>query len=302
MKKVVFYIAACLMIFTSCEKGIALESSETESEIKRETAPVSLTFFDVSLEDVVTPVESRADDEESSLNTYFTHLDVTFFPMSDTGDTVKVHQTNVDENFGKVNTSLQVGSYKMVAIAHRSNDSIDIDDMTLVTFPDFHVTDMAYVYTTLNVDKTTNVHACQLDRAIACFKLQSNDSSFVATTMKITYKNGCSNRFNPSTSLAVNPQEYSFVYTLDPARNGKPRQCNFYTFLKEKTQNVDICVEVLDKADKVISQLNFEDVKLEQKKRTIYTGNVFSLSQEVDFTSAVKEIGDIVESDGSKEF
>lgn len=292
------------MMFTSCEKSVMLESSETDSVTKRETAPVTLTFFDVSTEDITTPVESRAD-EVSALkkNGYFTHLDITFFPQFADGDTVSIHQVKEDDDFGKVNVYLELGEYKIVAIAHKSTDSLRIKDMTAVAFPETWVPDMAYLYTTLKVETSTNAKVCQLNRAVAGFCLSAKDVlPNSVTTIKVTYKNDCSYKFNPTTSFAIDTKEITCTLELNPAGQGKKRSCHFFAFLPKASQNVDIHVDILNSDGTVFNKFDFDDVLLEQGKRTIYTGNLCPSSTDFTFESSTTKLEDIETSSGSKEF
>lgn len=305
MKKNVFYIAACLMIFTSCENGTVFESSESELEL-RETAPVNLTFFDVSLEDVTTPATSRADDEDSSLkeNGYFSRLDVAFFPLYSSNEVYQIHQISDSTNFGKISTSLPIGSYKLVAMAHNLDAQFEITDTTSVTSPiEDELTDIAYIYTSLNVGTDGNTSACQLERPIAGFKLQSTDvSPDTVYSIRLTLGSGCSNTFNPSTSFAIDKGEYSVIKVLNRAYVGTTRGVNFYMFVEQETEYENIRADVLDKNGNILNQFDFEDVLLVQGKRTTYTGQVFSYSKEIEFSSSISAMSDIEDSGGSTDF
>ena len=73
MKKVIYFILISLAMLTSCEKSMTDittddNGSATTPPTSQTTVPVSLTFFDVSTEDMVTPTDSRADEKGEETN------------------------------------------------------------------------------------------------------------------------------------------------------------------------------------------------------------------------------------------
>ncbi len=73
MIKVIYFILISLVVLTSCEKSMTDITTEdngstTTPPTSQTTVPVSLTFFDVSTADMVTPTESRADEKGEETN------------------------------------------------------------------------------------------------------------------------------------------------------------------------------------------------------------------------------------------
>lgn len=64
MNKTILALFVALAMLTSCEKGVTMDSTGDNSPAtSQNTVPVTLSFFDVSMEDLTTP-GSRADEDE----------------------------------------------------------------------------------------------------------------------------------------------------------------------------------------------------------------------------------------------
>lgn len=311
-------LLACMLMtlvtLTGCEKNMSSDSTGTGSATSsKEYIPVNLTFFDVSTEDVQTPVDGRAggentdtDDEPSDLkkDNYFTQLSVAIFPLSGAGETRQFYQTREQEDFGKLKLSLPIGKYQMVAVAYKGSDAVKIEGERLVTFPNQKVTDMVAFNKTIEISKTTETFACGMQRIIAAFTLTSTDPS-PATVVAVrgTFLSHCGYQYDPATTLTSSSREYSSIINLNPDNVGKKRTMTFYTLLDKISQDdVKITIELLDKNDNVLNRLDFQDVLLTQGKRTTYTGNLFSGDGVIEFVPNAKDDHDIPSSGGDKNF
>ena len=66
--------------------------------------------------------------------------------------------------------------------------------------------------------------------------------------------------------------------------------------------DVEILVEMLDTEGEVFNSFDFQHVKLAHKKRTTYTGNLFSGDAEMDFTTEITSADGFADSGGNVEF
>ncbi len=305
MRKTFLFIATCMMICASCQQSAELESSESSSEfVTTETAPVNLTFFDVSMEDITSRAATRADESTLKTNEYFTRLDVSFF-STDYKKTYQYHQTTDSTDFGNLTVSLPIGNYKLVAIAHKLDEAFDVSDTTSVSSPYTEdLSDVAYIFTGLTVGTSGATSVCQLERPIAAFKLTSTDLlPDTVYSVKVTLKDYCGNSFDPRTSFADSPAEYSLIKVPTHKTNSNTTALNFFMFVAQQQQYVDIHVDILDVNGVVLNEFDFDDVYIEQKKRTTYTGAMYSPSaNELSFSSTITNISDMEDSGGSMDF
>lgn len=317
MKKVIYFILISLAMLTSCEKSMTDittddNGSTTTPPTSQTTVPVSLTFFDVSTEDMVTPTDSRADEEggetsdsQSDLkkDNYFTQLSVAIFPIEGVGEEKQYYQTNSQEDFGKLTVDLPLGKYQIVALAYRGEKPVTIEGKNLVTFPDTKVTDMVAFNKSVDITSSAKTFACGMERIMTAFTLQSTDlSPKEVVAIKATFKSHCNYQYDPATGFIPNAQEYSSIVELDPDKAGETRRLTFYTLLDNTIENnVEIALDILGENEKALKHLDFKDVKLEQGKRTTYTGELFSDNAQLNFTTEVSD-GNIPLSDGSMNF
>lgn len=298
MRKLISSLFVALAMLTSCEKGVTMDSTGDNSPATSEnTVPVTLSFFDVSMEDLTTP-GSRADEDEGETATdenasdlkkgeYFTKLSIAIFPLSKyTGEERHIEQDSIQEDFGRLSIELPVGKYKMVAVAYKADSPVTIESQNLITFPNEKVSDMVFITQELDITGPECSFSCPMKRAVTAFTLQSKDiSPEYAKQVRATFKSHCSYQFNPATTFNPGPKEYSSTVDLDADKAGKTRRMTFYTILDQEEQNdVEILIEILGDNSEVLNKFNFENVKLVQNKRTTYRGKLFTSGTKTDFT------------------
>ena len=142
-----------------------------------------------------------------------------------------------------------------------------------------------------------------MERIMTAFTLQSTDlSPKEAVAIKATFKTHCNYQYDPATGFIPNAQEYSSIVELDPDKAGETRRLTFYTLLDNSIENnVEIALDILGENEEALKHLDFKDVKLEQGKRTIYTGELFSDNAQLNFSTEVSD-ANIPISDGSMNF
>lgn len=298
MKKLISSLFVALAMLTSCEKGVTMDSTGDNSPAtSQNTVPVTLSFFDVSMEDLTTP-GSRADEDEGETSTdenasdlkkgeYFTKLSIAIFPLSKyTGEERHIEQDSIQEDFGRLSIELPVGKYKMVAVAYKADAPVTIESQNLVTFPNEKVSDMVFVTQELDITGPECSFSCPMKRAVTAFTLQSKDiSPECAKQARATFKSHCSYQFDPATTFNPSPKEYSSIVDLGADKAGEKRRFTFYTILDQEEQNdVEILIEILGDNCEVLNKFNFENVKLVQNKRTTYSGKLFTSGAGIDFT------------------
>jgi len=310
------YFLVALAMLTSCGQDATLDSTESgATNASQSTVPVTLSFFDVSMDDLVSPASSRADDEDGEATTdenasalkkanYFKKLSIAIFPLSGVGETQKFDQVNSDENFGKLAVNLPIGKFQLVAIAHKADDPVTIESPDLASFSGKKVSDMVYASMTLDITTSKHAFSCPMERSVAAFTLNSKDvSPERAAAVRATFKKHCNYQFDPSTSFVPSAQEYSSTISFSSDGVGKVRKMTFYTLLDQAEQDdVEILVEMLDTEGEVFNSFDFQHVKLAHKKRTTYTGNLFSGDAEMDFTTEITSADGFADSGGNVEF
>lgn len=304
MEKVIFSFLVALVMLTSCEKGVTTDSDNGGTPAtSQNTVPVTLSFFDVSMEDLTTP-GSRADEDEGETTTdenatdlkkakYFTRLSIAIFPLSEyAGEEKHIEQTSSQEDFGRLSINLPVGKYQLVAVAYKGENPVTIKK-NLVSFEGDHkVTDMVYISREIDINDPHPTFSCPMDRAITAFSLGSKEIfPKWAKFIKATFKSHCNYQFDPTSSFITSAQEYSSTVQLNENydyQEGQSRRITFYTFLdKERQDDVQILVEILDEEGTVIHSLDFQEVTLVQKKRSVYNGNLFSGDTNGEFTTDI---------------
>lgn len=298
MNKTILALFVALAMLTSCEKGVTMDSTGDNSPATSEnTVPVTLSFFDVSMEDLTTP-GSRADEDEGEAATdenasdlkkakYFTRLSIAIFPLSKyTGEERHIEQDSIQEDFGRLSIELPLGKYKMVAVAYKADAPATIESQNLVTFPNEKVSDMVFVTQELDITGPECSFSCPMKRAVTAFTLQSTDiSPEYAKQARATFKSHCSYQFDPATTFNPGPKEYSSIVDLGADKAGETRRMTFYTILDQEVQDdVEILIEILGDNCEVLNKFNFENVKLVQNKRTTYSGKLFTSGAGIDFT------------------
>ena len=305
MKKLISSLFVALAMLTSCEKGVTMDSTGDNSPAtSQNTVPVTLSFFDVSMEDLTTP-GSRADEDEGETATdenasdlkkgkYFTRLSIAIFPLSEyAGEERHIEQDSIQEDFGRLSINLPVGKYQLIAVAYTGDNPVNIESPTLATYEGNHkVRDMVYASMELDINNPHPTFSCPMDRAITAFTLASHEIfPKWAKAARATFKSHCSYQFNPATSFNTGAKEYSSAVELSEDyvyQDGIPRKITFYTFLDQAERNdVEIVVDLLDGEGNVQHSLNFENVTLVQKKRSTYTGRLFSGDTNGEFTTDI---------------
>ena len=283
-------LAFVLLLLVGCTSNEAMDSPSQVSNQQ-----VTLSFFEASIQPMQTPqkVRSRAGDEGNKAlkDCAFTYLHLVLIPTNGEGKTFDIVQDKSTEgnNFGKVSIKVPVGEYNMIAVASK-NQNVQINSVTEVVFPD-KVTDMAYIYEKIVVKTGNNAFSSLLKRAVAKFTIENTgEKSNDASQLVFHLSGNCSNKFNPTTGLAVDNGQIDPVVAIP---KDIPTKYSVYAFLSSADEkNIKVDVDVKDKNGSVLKSLSFNDVNLKVGYVTTYSGNLFEQSNMADFTFSGSDFSD----------
>ena len=253
MKKLGF-LALAAMVLTAC-------SSESE-ELKvksEELSEVVLTFSPYQMEALTRSAVSIAE--------VVTHLDVWLVCGT---DTVAVHQSTADADFGSVTVTLdKTKTYTMYAVGHKADGAALSDGV--ISFTDDKVTHAMY-YTTTFTPATTNSLSCLMQRIVADFRLDITDDVPAAVKKLRFTVTGVYDRLHVTEG---GTHQLDRTSTINYPANATP-VFNIYAITTDAQTSHTVTVEALDANDGVVQTHTFADVPLRNGYRTTYRGTFFT--------------------------
>lgn len=272
-------IALMLTSMCACSSNDAAETAQVETSL------ISLNFFEESIEEM--GARTRADD---AVTQTYSRLDIAIFPESGSGNSevLRYHQLKGDEGFGKLSVRVPKGKYQLVAVASKADEAVDIQSAELAVFANSIVTDMAYISQMIDATSNNATVKCLLQRAVAKFRLQSNDlapEGLSKATLSI--KGVINDRFNPSTGFAVKDGEKTFQksWVIDKAKLkvGETFGCSVYVLIPTEQATVSVDAGIYGAENKLLKDLHFDNVGIQQNHVTTYTGPLFSYGGDISF-------------------
>ena len=205
-----------------------------------------------------------------------TRLSVTVF--DDAGDKVKtVVQKNGDADFGYVALMLDEGVYRVVAIAHSSQEgNCTISSLEKVTFASNKVTDTFLYYGTLDVEGEEDIEEeCVLDRCVAMMHLELASPLPENIDRLKFYYTGGSSTLNPKTGYGcVNSKQTEIRYTT--TEDGEPvLDYYIYTMPHEAKDQIKLTITALDEDGTQRGTCTMDNVPVEINKQTLWQGSLF---------------------------
>lgn len=292
MGKIVKWLFLAVVIASMC----ACTSDDVNAPSPVENSVVNFSFFDASVEEF-RPGTRADDDATKSWKQYFKRLDIAIFPTGETknADVVRLSQLSSATNFGALTERLPIGSYIMVAVANKGEDSVAISSSVLATFQGGRVSDMAYCYVPFEVKSGTNAVNGSLKRALTKFTLQATDMMPAdISKVEIKYMGHTSLSFNPSTGFGTNSTTQTtqtVTFNMPNVQLKTAPGYSFYTLIPEETQTVTVEVNVYNSQNTVVKSLQFDSVVLQQNHITTYTGPLFTSGTSFDFSFDNKALG-----------
>lgn len=154
MKKFYLLLLAATML-AACNKPEPQEADGT----------VTITFQPYQVEPM------KGERATTALADNVNHLDVW---ICQGGDTIAVHQTTSDADFGTVSVMLdRTKTYTLHAVGHKANGAAVISD-EIIRFPEEKVTHSMYASATFSPANTTSL-SCSMNRIVGMFKLIVQD-------------------------------------------------------------------------------------------------------------------------------
>lgn len=299
--KPILWLLTCIAL-TGCSSETITSSMSTGAEQETganadKEASISLS---VSTDGFTIDVEPMGAKSRASkpLSDYFQQLDIAFFSTTNPEKVYRSSQntTSDGQSFGNITMKLPVGSYKLVAIASRGTQPVQINSTTEAIFPDNKPSDNASYCDDIIIKQGNNTQTIELKRMVSVFRLVPTDErpdNFKSIEATIT--GNCSNVLNPTTGCANTTAGQGIKRTIDIS-NYDPTSNTvlaFYCFLCNKSEKVDVAISLKDGPDgNELKALSFKDVPLQQNCRTNYKGTLFSVGQDINLTLSDEPWGD----------
>lgn len=258
-----------LMGFTSCEKPLL--SDELNVDPQEEKGLVHLTFQVSSF--AQNPfsqgaIVSRATNVQDICSR------ISFALFQDGVKVKSINQDRSENNFGKIEVNVSLGSYQVVVIAHNGEASATITSPEEVTFAKNKLTDTFYYGKTLEVSANQSVEL-EMKRAVAMFRLIMNDAIPPDVTAIRLYYTGGSSTFNALTGFGcVNSRQTEDRVVLDAQRSGNA-QFEVYTMPHSLTDVLKVTVSALNAAGEIVFERIFDQVPVKLNEITQYKGSFF---------------------------
>ena len=238
--------------------AVLLAACSNEETQTPQPTSVTLTFSPYTMEAMTRTATSIA--------SLVTHLDVW---LVEGGNTVAIHQTSSDANFGTITATLdKTKTYTLYAIAHKATGQATLTD-NIIAFPDDKVTHSMF-YTTTFTPATTTSLSCLMNRIVADFRLEITDDIPAAVKILRFTINGIFDRWNVSTGATHGLDRVSTI-----SYNGSSSIFNVYAIVTDVQTTHTVTVEALDANDDIVQARVFEDVPLRNGYKTSYRGTFF---------------------------
>lgn len=262
-----------LLVFASCsQKQAEVQNPQEEAKVRMSFAPAK-----------------APQDADPTLADFCNHLDV--FIIEGT-DTIDVHQTSSDADFGEVELSLnKTKTYKMVAVAHKNSGNASIAN-NILSFANEKVTHMLLGTTTFSPASTTDVE-CAMNRIVGQFKLEMTDVVPDGITQLdiTTYQTGT--RWNLSNNTATNIIDRLSQISFTARNNDGSASAVMYILPNNLTEASQFNIHVQAKTANgtVVEERTFENVSIRANYRTTYSGQFF-VTTPMTFTFSVSNWND----------
>ena len=196
-------------------------------------------------------------------------------------------KADMTTGFGDFSLTLPYGSYKMIAIAHASENPILLSSMNEAIFDDIKPRETFLDTRDLTIENSTAVNlSATLNRIITRLDIISTDACPEnLESVRITFAKG-GERFNPVSGLSTT--DNGFAYTIagitPVASEGNiaKLRSNFFLFTDE--ESMDVTIETLDAANNVLNTRTVSAVPFKRNRTTTLTGALFSTSGSATFS------------------
>lgn len=272
MRKTILFVAAVALTFAACNKQAEVQNPHESQKVKMSFAPAK-----------------SPQDADPTLADFCSHLDV--FIIEGT-DTIDVHQTSSDADFGEVELSLnKTKTYKIVAVAHKNSGNASIAN-NILSFANEKVTHMLLGTTAFSPASTTDVE-CAMNRIVGQFKLEMTDVVPDGITQLdiTTYQTGI--RWNLANNTATNVIDRLSQISFTARNNDGSASAVMYILPNNLTEAslFNIHVQAKTANGTVVEERTFENVSIRANYRTTYSGQFF-VTTPMAFTFSVSNWND----------
>ena len=258
MRKIVF-LAAMAALCVAC-------SSDNEEQRVSEPTEVTLTFSPYQMDAMTRTATSIA--------SLVTHLDVW---ITESGNTIAVHQTSSDANFGTITATLdRTKTYTLYAVGHRAAGPATLTD-GIIAFPDEKVTHSMIYKTTFSPATSTSL-SCEMTRIVGHFRFTTTDQvPNDAYTITIAFGSAFT-RWNIADNTGANSTDRTARFDNFSRNNDGTMTFNLYVIPTNltDTDQMDITVTALKQNGDEIESKTFADVPIKAGYRTTYQGTYFT--------------------------
>ncbi len=271
--------ALLLALFTSCEKANIGNDS-----IDEETSNNNVFIRIAGFEQIPFDNYRIATKAQQDITKLCSRINFSLF----NGDTKvsAINQKEGDNDFGTVSLHLDAGTYKLVVIAHNGTGAATISSPQKITFPNNKLSDTFYYCSDITVDAKGNTFDLQLKRAVAMFRLVTNEA-LPSEVKKIKfYYTGGSSTFDATTGYGCVNSKQTEILNVS---NGQ-KQFEVYTFPHDESDELKITVTALDANETALHERIFENVPVQRNMITQYTGSFYESTE--NFANSFKMTAD----------
>jgi hypothetical protein len=267
MKAKLFLLATMALLLTACEKAIVDEQKANGQEAG---ANLTIRFRPYQQSDFAT--------RSVPIGDLFERVSIAIFKTD--GTKVKsITQKRGDAGFGEINVQLEVGTYKVVAVAHNGDGTATITSTEKVTFPSNKMTDTFSCCETVELGEEPVERDLILYRVVAMVQLTVTGTIPDNVAQMKFYYTGGSSTLNPSTGYGcVNSKQTEYRQTVVDGE--KVRVYELYTAPHTQDDVLKMTITAQGSDGTAVNEWVMEDVPVTKNMITTWEGSLFGGSSE----------------------
>ncbi len=277
MRNVNCFMFLCTVIsfLCSCEKPFE------QNKVTEKNANVVIRISDfqqLSFDDVIDGSNAKMTRSSISLYDYCDYLQ--FYVFNESEKVGSLGQAVGDEGYGSAAMTIVPGNYTLMVLAHKAQSYATVSSLTKVTFPGNKVGDTFFYCGTITVeDNKQNVFNITLERCVSMFRFCMEDNMPDNVAKVKFYYTGGSSTLDASTGWGNVNSRQTVNFEVTDAMRGKPAIFEVFTFPHEEYAKLKMTVTALDANGETVSEKIFENVPIQRKRITQYTGTFFESGQ-----------------------
>ena len=268
--KVLLLFLGCIL-FAACEKGYVEEEVIGPTPEPRGNVTLRVTTLDIMPFGNVTMTKASQD-----IGYLCSRL--SFVVFSGDEKVKSINQKEGDEGFGTVSMNIAEGNYTLVVIAHSCSGNATVSSPSKITFPNNVVSDTFYYCGELAVSSGSQTNDLALTRAVAMFRLKTNDAIPASVDNMKFYYTGGSSTFDATTGYGCVNSRQTVNIAVTDGMHGQPGTFEVYTFPHEETGTLKMTVTAEDAQKNAIQEKEFTNVPIQRNYITQMSGDFFNNS------------------------